>query len=123
MAITYPADCDTPAKKTEWLYAAQELLRLIHNLFGHWRKNTITQVQYDNPPLPNVPSILKPIVRRTFTYLKNKYPYKPQLTQADWEKFKTEDFDPRQEKIVNAILVNRGLLHNSVQWDVEVEEI
>lgn len=123
MAITYPGNCNTPAKRTEWLYAAQELLRHIHSLFARWKKNTITQAQYDNPPLPNVPSALKPAVHRTFTYLKNKYPFKEQLTQEDWRQFKTEDFDLRQRQVIEAILTQRTLLKNSTAWDVKVEEI
>lgn len=123
MPITYPVDCDTPAKRTEWLYAAQELLRHIHNLFACWKRDTITQAQYDKPPLPDVPAALKPAIRRAFTYLKNKYPYKAQFTQADWGKFKTEDFELRQRQVIEAILIQRTLIKNSVAWDIKVEDI
>ena len=123
MAITYPVDCDNPRRKTEWLYTAQELLRHIHNLFSYWFHNQITQAQYDNPPLPDVPSILKPVVRRIFTYLKNKYPYKTQLTQDDWNAFCKEDFRPRSDKICTQINIQRKQLKESTQWSPNVEDI
>ena len=123
MAIIYPVDCITPSKKTEWLYAAQELLRHIHNLFSYWFHNEITQDQYDNPPLPNVPENLRPMIKTAFVYLKNKYPFKIQLTQADWDKFLTEDFEPRSNKICNQIGIQRKALLNSTQWTIDVSKI
>lgn len=123
MAITYPSDCDTPAKKTEWLYAAQELLRHIHNLFSYWFHNPITQAQYDSPPLPTVPSNLRPAVKMAFAYLKNKYPFKAQLTQVDWDKFIDGDFTPKSRKISGQIGIQRALLKNSIVWTINVGEI
>ena len=123
MAITYPIDCDTSAKKTEWIYAAQELLRHIHNLFSYWLHNSITQAQYNNPPLPVVPENLRPMVRTAFTYLKSKYPFKVQLTQMDWDKFIDEDFTPRSRKISGQIGIQRALLKNSVKWTINIGEI
>ena len=123
MAITYPVDCTTPATRTEWLYAAQELLRHIHNLFSYWFHNEITQNQYDNSPLPNVPENLQPMVKTAFTYIKNKYPYKAQLNQEDWDKFLQEDFKPRSKKICNQIGIQRALLKDSTKWIIDVGEI
>ena len=123
MAITYPSGCDSARRKTEWLYAAQEILRHIHNLFSYWYHNEITQAQYDNPPLPDIPSELRPTTRRVFNYLKSKYPYKAQLTQEDWDKFYEEDFKPRSVKICTQINIQRRELKNSIAWDVEIENI
>lgn len=124
MAITYSVDCDTPAKKTEWLYRAQELLRFIHNLFSYWFHNEITQVQYDNPPLPDeVDEQAKQLVRVAFARLKNKYPYKPQLTQEDWDKFLKEDFRPRNNKICTQINIQRRQFHKSTTWSIDIGNI
>ena len=123
MAITYPSGCDSPRRKIEWLHAVQELLRHIHNLFSYWFHNEITQNQYDNPPLPNVPENLRPVVKTAFNYIKNKYPYKTQLTQADWDKFLQEDFEPRSNKICNQIGIQRASLKNSTMWGVNLNEI
>lgn len=123
MAITYPIDCDTPAKRTEWLYAAQELLRHVHNLFSYWFHNQVTQQQYDHPPLPDVPASLHPAIRRIFAYLKSKYPYRPQLDQADWDRFYREDFRPRQDKICTQINIQRWQLKGSTEWNPDVENI
>jgi len=123
MAITYPVDCDTPAKKMEFLCAAQELLRHIQNLMGYWYRNGITQAQYDNPPMPNVPIQLKPAVCRIFNYLKSKYPYKPQLTKEDWDKFYREDFQPRSDKITAQKGIQDAQLKISTNWEVMIEDI
>lgn len=107
MAITYPSDCDTSAKKTEWLYRAQELLRKLHNVFGRWLREGISQTKYDKLPQK----------------IKSKYPYVPQLSQSDWRKFCNEDFEPRSTKICAKINENRALLFQSTQWIVKVEDI
>ena len=123
MAIKYPVDCDSPRRKTEYLYAAQELLRYIQNLMAYWYREGITRVQYDNPPLLNVPSALQPVVHRIFTYLKNKYPFTPKLSQEAWDRFYREDFEPRSNKIIAQIGIQRAQLKASVAWEVRVEDI
>lgn len=123
MAITYPSDCDTPEKRWAWLCSAQELLRHVHNIISYWLHNPITQEQYDNPPLPDVSSDLRPAVRRIFTYLKNKYPYKPQLTMDDWDKFRLEDYAPRRDKINTQLNIQRRLCMASTKWSPNVENI
>ena len=121
MAITFPPFCDSPRRKTEYLYALQEVLRHIHNLFSYWYHNTITQAQYDNPPMPDVPDPLKPVVRNAFTFLKNKYPFKAQLSDADWAEFSEVDFMGRQHKISLQIAIQRNELKNSVAYDVDLD--
>lgn len=123
MAITYPVDCDTPAKKTEWLYRAQELLRHFHNLFGYWSQHEISQQQYDNPPLPDVDEQGRQLLRTVFNYIKAKYPYTPQLSQEDWNRFLEEDYDPRKERVITQILLQRAQLKASTTWEVKIEDI
>lgn len=123
MAITYPVDCNTPAERMEWLHAARELMRFVHNIISYWLHNDITQTQYDNPPLPDVPDFLRDDVRRVFTYLKNKYPYKPRLTMEDWDRFRLEDYVPRRDKISTQIHIQEGLLEVSTRWRPNVESI
>lgn len=124
MAITYPPDCDTPAKRTEWLCRAQELLRFVHNIFSYWFHNEITQKQYDNPPLPpEVDEQAEGLVRAVFTKLKNKYPYKLQLAQEDWDRFYREDFRPRSDKICTQINIQRSQLKQSTNWPIDIGDI
>ena len=125
MAISYPTGCDTPAQRTEFLYACEEILRHIHNLMSYWYHNDITQAQYDNPPLGgiNVPTELQDIVNTAFTYLKNKYPYKTRLTIEDFKQFKKEDFEPRSNRIVTQILIQRALLKNSTTYEVDMDNM
>lgn len=107
MAINYPVDCDSPRKKTEWLYRAQELLRLLHNVFSKWLREGLTQVQYDKLPQK----------------VKNRYPYKPQLTLQDWNKFYRKDFRPRNDKICTQMNIQRAQLKESTVWNIKVEDI
>jgi hypothetical protein len=125
MAITYPAGCDSPAQKTEFLYACQEILRHIHNLMSYWLHNDITMGQYNNPPLGgiSVPAELQSIVNSAFTYLKNKYPYKVRLTMDDWDKFIKEDFTPRTDRICTQINIQRQLLKNSTMYEVKLSNM
>lgn len=45
--ISFPMDCDTPALKTEYLYRAQELLRLYHNDEGKkFRDGVISDTEW-----------------------------------------------------------------------------
>lgn len=107
MAIKYPVDCDSPRKKTEWLYRAQELLRLLHNIFGKWYREGLTQVQYDKLPQK----------------IKDKYSYKVQLAESKWKQFLNEDFEPRSQKISNQICVQREQLKQSNTWSIEVGNV
>lgn len=107
MAITYPLDCDTPRKRTEYVYRAQELLRRVHNGFSKWFHEGLTEVQYNLFPLK----------------VKNKYPYVPQISQEDWDRFKQEDFEPRSNKVCQAICVQRAYLKESVEWTIDVGDI
>lgn len=107
MPINYPIDCDSPRKRIEWLYCAQELLRLLHNAFGKWYRGSLTQEQYDKFPQK----------------VKNKYSYKNKLSEIEWQQFLSEDFDPCSLKISNEICVQRELLKQSKTWDVKIEDI
>lgn len=107
MALIYPANCDTASKKTEYLYRAQELLRLVHNTFSKWYCEGLTQDQYDKLP----------------EKIKIIYPYKFQLTKTDWDKFDKEDFMPRSNKICNQIGIQRAVLKKSTSWAINIEDI
>lgn len=107
MAISYPVDCDSPRKKTEWLYRAQELLRLIHNGFSKWYHEGLTQTQYDKFPQK----------------VKLKYPYKTQIVEEVFSQFITDDFMPRSNKICTQINIQRRLLKESIVWTIDVGDI
>jgi len=121
MAISYPTECDSPRRRIEYLFALMEVLRHVHNLMSYWYHNPITQVQYDNPPLPDVPLPLRPVVRTAFTFLKNKYPFKVQLTDADWKEFDQVDYMPRLHKICTQIAIQKNDLKNSTTYNVSID--
>lgn len=107
MALEFPIDCLTPAERTEYCYRAQELLRKLHNVFGRWFKEGITQVLWNQLP----------------EKLKDKYPYVPQLLQKKWEDFVENIFEPKSNKIVGNLLQYRQDLKNSIKWDIKIEDV
>lgn len=107
MALKYPIDCITPAERTEYCYRAQELLRLMHNCFSKWYRESLTQIQYGELPQK----------------LKTKYPYGAKLIQKDWDKFLKEDFLTRSDTICTGINIQRAEMKKSTTWDIKVEDI
>jgi hypothetical protein len=94
-------------ERIEYCYRSQELLRLLHNVFSKWLHDGLTEVQYDQLPAK----------------VRNKYPYKAKLTAEDWDKFRTEDFEARSNKIGTEIVKQKDLLKQSVRWDIKIEDV
>ena len=107
MAITYPTNCDTPRRKTELLYNAQEDLRLLHNVFSKWLHEGLTVEEYRKLPKK----------------FQGKYPYIVKLLKADWNRFQKEDFTPRSNKICQGIGAQRAELKKSGQWSIDIGDI
>lgn len=105
--ITFPIDCKTPAKRTEYAYRAQELLRLLHNVMGKWYKEGISKPLWDRLP----------------SKIQNKYPYKPQLTEAEWRGFLRDLFEPASNRFIRAILTQRALLQKSTTWQISEDDL
>lgn len=105
--MQYPIDCVTGGDKMEFLYAAQEKLRKLHNTFSLWAKYGLTQWQYDKLP----------------TKFRDKYPYVAKLSIEDFKKFIKEDMEPRSQKIFDGIGIMRGVLKTSERWDIMIEDI
>ena len=107
MPLTFPVDCDSPRRRTEYCYRAQELLRLIHNGMGRWLREGLTVQQWQRFP----------------QRLKNRYPYKPQLSKAEWEDFETNVFERIGSRITQVLLNNRQQLKESMTWGIDVTGI
>jgi len=65
--VKYPSGCTSPSDKTEFLYRAQELLRLEHNEMGEqFRNKTIDRLAWmnylDNDFNPKSEAIVKDIL-------------------------------------------------------------
>ncbi|MHC4114004.1 MAG: hypothetical protein ACYSSL_01585 [Planctomycetota bacterium] len=105
--MQYPADCVTAADKMEYLYAAQEKLRKLYNVFAVWSNQGLTQQLYDNLSVK----------------IQNKYPYVAKLDVADFKKFVAEDMEPRSQRIFDGIAGMREQLKTSIRWDIAVEDI
>lgn len=107
MPLTYPDTCDSPRRKTELLYRAQEDLRLLHNVFSKWLHEGLSKEEFGKLPKK----------------LQGKYPYTKQLPKADWDKFQKEDFTSRSDKICQAICVQRTELKKSTAFIIDIGEI
>ncbi len=107
MVLRYPADCDTPRRRTEYAYRAQELLRLLHNTMGKWYREGLTESQWDRFPQK----------------IKNRYPYKARLNQAEWDDFTANVFQPISNRITERLLENRELLKQSTAWQIDIEDV
>jgi len=105
--LTFPVNCDTPRRRTEYCYRAEELLRLLHNVIGTWYREGITETKWDKLP----------------EKIKNRYPYKPQLSADEWVEFKYNVFNPISARISKGITSNRWLLRESTEWTINVEDI
>lgn len=105
--MQYPADCVTSADKTEFLYAAQEKLRELYNMFSLWSSQGLTQQQYDQLPAK----------------VQTKYPYTAKLDTEDFGKFVKEDMETRSQKIFDGIAGMREALKLSERWNIAVEDI
>ena len=105
--LTFPKNCKTSAERTEYAYRAQELLRLLHNVMGKWYKVGIPETLWDRLPAK----------------IQNRYPYKSQLTGAEWQNFLSTFFEPASDKIVAMILTQRALLQQSTTWEISKEDV
>jgi len=106
MPLTFPVDCDSPRRRTEYCYRAQELLRLVHNGMGRWYREGLTETQWGKFP----------------QRVKNRYPYKPQLTEEDWRDF-VSLFGRLNHKVAVKLLESRDQLKESIAWAIDVNEI
>ena len=101
----------------------ENVLRLIHNRFGYWFKNGITQTQYNKGVLL-LAHILKRMkypgqtITQLVTDIGNKYPYVPQLSQDDWNKFKNEDFNPLSYELSGIITDLKDEMKTITDWDL-----
>lgn len=92
MALTYSTTCNSPRRKTEFLYRAQEELRLLHNIFSKWLHEGLTEAEYAQIPLK----------------LKEKYPFKEHIV---WYELIPEE-DHREvaiagDQIIEADIINQ----------------
>lgn len=105
--MKYPIDCNIPRRKTEFLYKAQEELRLLHNVFSKWLHKGLTTEEYEKLPKK----------------FRDKYFYIKKLPQIDWDRFQKEDFNSRSDKICQEICMQRAEFKKSTQWPIDIGEI
>ena len=107
MAIKYPDGCNTPRRKTEYLYKAQEELRILHSIFSKWLHEGLSKDEQG----------------QISESIRVKYPYCEKLSKVDWDRFKDEEFTPKSNAICQEICVQRTDLKKSTEWLVDIGAI
>lgn len=102
-----PEDCDSPGKRTEYLYIAQEQLRILHNLFGKWLKKGLTIKEYNSIP----------------DNIKSQFKYVEKISQGVFDKFVNSEFTLRSFAITKQLGVEKELLKKSSSWTVDPGKI
>jgi hypothetical protein len=106
MIIIFPENCITDASRMAWCYRAQEKLRLVHNGFGKWFRDGLTENQYNQFP----------------NKIKNRYPYEFQVNESTWDDFQENIFDPLSQAITDELLIARGEAKESTFWNPDIDE-
>ncbi len=92
--MEYPLDAVTAKDKTEYLYIAQEALRLLNNKFVEWHEEGLYFESYNDFPED----------------IKKKYGFANSIDLTMLKRFIDEDFMPRSETLCQDIVVERAKL-------------
>ncbi len=92
--MEYPLDAVTAKDKTEYLYIAQEALRLLNNKFVEWHEDGLYLEDYEKLPVA----------------IKKKYGFVNSIDLTMLKRFINEDFMPRSETLCQEISVKRAKL-------------
>jgi len=107
MAIIYPVDCTTPQDRLGYLQRMKELIKRIHNGFNVWKRDGLTQTQYDKFPAK----------------IKQRYPYVFKISEAEWRDFNKNILEKLNDKWVAKVTVARDKCNNSTRWPIDLGEI
>ena len=110
--MQYPIGCDTTRKRIEYVIRLVELVRRIHILFGLWYRQPITEAQYNNQ-LSQMPDKIE-------TWVRNNYPYKPQLTKSDWDGF-VDIYKSKTVTLLKQRNIHFELLRTVTAWDNDAD--
>ena len=126
--INYPATCNTLRRQFQFCIRFQEVLRKLHNGFGKWYTQGISNIAYERgialfAHYLNVVEYPQANIETIKNQIRTKYPYVPQISEAVWQQFKIEDFKPRQN-ILSAILpvIKQGL-KDELEWSEDLPEV
>ena len=106
--LKFDATCTTPEQRTGFAYRAQEVLRLEHNIVGKWKREGITQAEYDQ---------LSQSIKLLFRYSEKLLPEKY------WERYQVEIFEPKSQIICKGITDNRQALMDSTVYTINLDNI
>ena len=126
--MDYPNNCTTAQQKMEFLYRAQELLRQMHNVFSRWLHVGYTQAQYDDMEAGIINfcandgvTVSQAEANRVAAFIRNNFPYKPKLTNTDWQDFEKNHFRRVTNIIGGAFGAQINILKRSQTYEPEFE--
>ena len=124
--IKFPTDCLTDQQRYAYCYRAQERVRIVHNIVGRWYKVGITEAQYDNGGnLPDAAYDGGTVFVRLPVLIKNLVnggDYKAQLTETEWNQFKTHIYEPLQSVITAQLLKYRKKVREAATWSPDFDD-
>ena len=126
--MEYPENCTTDQQKITYHCRMYGILKILYKAFNYWRYNGITQNQYDK-----MGTILATMAenqgvtitsqsqgQKIITWIKNKYPFSEQLSDAQYRSF--------LKKHEDVIFNHKGLeahlkenLQNDETFEVEID--
>lgn len=104
--MKFPSDLN-PTLKMEYVYRTQEALRFLHNKMGDWHRDGINKTTWELLPAT----------------IKRAYPYHSQLAIEEWQGFLRSYFNPKQDKISEAIGGIREEMKASSRFAIDIEEL
>jgi len=118
--LRFPVDCDTPAKRTEYCYRVQELLRQRHNQEwedgGYKTAIATLNAEYEKDS--------KTIAAEDIPARQEKLQADIEIAVASFRQWQQDWHEEEKEGVVTAALLeNRALLKQSTAWDIDIEAI
>lgn len=120
MALVFPGNCGSDGDRLEYLYRAEELLRLQHNVMGKWFTNGISQDEYDNGI--NYDNRGIPIIVQLTPNTKFDYPYKLQLIEEEFRIYQAK-VERQQNSVIEEILKYKQKTREAITWSIDIDEI
>ena len=120
MALVFPGNCNNDGDRLEYLYRAEELLRLQHNVMGKWYTNGISQNEYDNGINYDNRGIL--VVVQLTPNTKLDYSYKSQLTEEEFRTYQAK-VERQQNSVIEEILKYKQKTRETSIWSIDIDEI
>jgi len=104
--MNYPAKCNTPGERMEYLYRAQEKLRIFRNRIADWHFRGLTKGEYNSI----LPQELKAVI-----------PYTRFLPEEPFRRYCRDDFTRKNDNLCLQINIQKKEAKNSTKWNSAID--